>query len=511
MKRPYIGVISIKVTLWVSTVVIAIVALHIYIMRPERRFMEQKMRDSERIAEIIESHLLAEMAAGEPDNIQKHMELLPHNAGIYSVEIVNSEMRVRFSSDSTRVGKIVDPARDTPCVHCHSLSDRPPRTVYDAEGVGRIFAVDHVLRNESECKRCHQDRGPLLGNILVQVSLTDHDLIALSARRRLVTVGGVLLVLMLVAMGASIYWLVGRPAMRLLAKMDRVRRGDFDVGPPDSSKDEFGALERGFHIMVQRLQGVYGEMDAKIRERTQSLYEAQAQVMHQDKLANIGQLAAGVAHEIGNPLTAVDSMVQLMAIENEDKEIRDKATMIRGQIDRISEIVHGMSDMSRPLSLDVEYVDVNAVMGSVLTLVHYDARFKSVTVETDFDESLPMVEIVEDRLFGAFLNLAMNAADAMPGGGTLTIRTRRIVDSETVEITFRDTGHGVDAENLERIFDPYFTTKAQGRGTGLGLPMCKTFFEEIGGTLDFVSERGAGTTFTIRIPVDRGRKAKGDS
>jgi signal transduction histidine kinase len=282
--------------------------------------------------------------------------------------------------------------------------------------------------------------------------------------------------------------------------MNRVRRGDFDIGTPRRSRDEFDALESGFHDMVERLRGLYNEMEAKIQERTQTLYETQAQVIHQEKLANIGQLAAGVAHEIGNPLTAIDSMVQLLTVESDDPRIKEKTDKILQQVDRISEIVHGMSDLSRPLSMEVERVDVNDVIHSVLGLVRYDARFKKIDIKTALSDGLPPVRTVEDRLFGVCLNLMMNAADAMPDGGTLTIETR--LDVDVVEIGFTDTGVGIPPDHIGKVFDPYFTTKARGSGTGLGLSLCRSFFESMGGGIAVHSEVAVGTVFRARMKTE---------
>jgi signal transduction histidine kinase len=456
MKKDYLQGLTFRVTFWVSLIVIVIVSIHIYLMRPEQRFLEQKMLESERMARVIETHLLAEMVAGEPDNIQRHLEMLPDVDGIRRVEVVDPAMTVHFSSDSARVGMTIERATDPACKSCHDQSDLPERIVYDLEGVGKVFAVDHVLFNGSECQKCHGDQEAILGNILVELEFTEPDLAALSARRRLVVVGVILLVIMLFGMGAIVHGMVGRPAAALLDKMER--------------------------------------------ERTNKLYETQAQVMHQEKLAGIGQLAAGVAHEIGNPLTAIDSMTQLLALESDDPNVREKVSTIQRQVDRISEIVHSMADLSRPLPLDERFLNVNAVIHSVLALVRYDARFRHITIQTELDEEIPCVKTVEDRLFGVFLNIVLNAADAMPDGGVLHIRSAR--EGNAIIASFRDTGHGIAPEHLDRVFDAYFTTKEAGKGTGLGLSVCRSFLRGVGGDIDVVSELDKGTTFRVRVPIE---------
>jgi signal transduction histidine kinase len=241
-------------------------------------------------------------------------------------------------------------------------------------------------------------------------------------------------------------------------------------------------------------------MESRIRERTNALYQTQAQVMHQEKLAGIGQLAAGVAHEIGNPLTAIDSMTQLLAMESEAPEVREKVATIQRQVDRISEIVHNMADLSRPLALDEQFVNVNAVIHSVLALVRYDARFRRIKTHTDLDEAMPRVKTVEDRLFGVFLNLVLNAADAMPGGGTLEVSSGR--EGDVIVVSFRDTGHGIVPEHIDKVFDAYFTTKAAGKGTGLGLSVCRSFLRAIGGDIGVESNPATGTAFHVRLPSE---------
>jgi signal transduction histidine kinase len=482
--------------------VITIVTTHILLMRPGQRVFEQKLQEAEYVASVIEGQVLAEMLAGAPDNIEHHVEFLQRLEGVHRVEIIDTSMTVRASTYKPRVGARVDRQEDLPCRVCHAEGTDPPElVVYEQEGMGRIVAIDHVLYNKPECRKCHDTGGPILGNVLVELSLLDGDLEALAVRNRLIVVGGILLVVMFIGMGVTIRFLVGRPAADLLAKINRIEEGDFDMEATRRSNDEFGYLETGIVKMVDRLRELYSGMEAVIEERTKTLYETQAQVIHQEKLAGIGQLAAGVAHEIGNPLTAIDSLAQLLEleIESDDTSIREKVSIIQAQVGRISEIVHNMADLSRPLSLVNQRVNVVTVLQSVIRLVKYDARFQKIEITTDCAEDLPHIITIEDRLFGVFLNLALNAADAMPDGGRLEISAR--VEGDDIVIDFRDSGHGIAQNHLEKIFDAYFTTKEAGRGTGLGLTVCKTFFQNQGGNIEVESEVGKGSLFRVRVPV----------
>ncbi len=510
----YTNSISFRITFWLTLVICAIVSFHIYLVSPEKRFYEQKSLESERLARVIESHLVTEMMSGALDNVQIHLERLSGESGIHRVEIISaSDSKVHFSTESSRRGKVVDRMSDDPCVRCHALAGGPPpRLVFNETGVGRIFAVDHLLLNRKECAGCHADDGPVIGNLLVEISLTDVDYAMLRADRRLMVSGGALLLVLLVGVAYTVHHFVGRPVARLVGKMNRIESGDLAVEIPISADNEFRYLEVAFRNMVGKLREVYAGMERTIRSRTHSLYETQAQVIHQEKLVGIGQLAAGVAHEIGNPLTAIDSLAQLIAVETDDPKVLEKVETIQGQVSRISEIVHGMADLSRPLSLEKRPVSVNRVLRSMLGLARYDARFKPIEVRTDLDEKLPVVETVEDRLFCVFLNLALNAADAMPDGGVLDIRTT--AEADAIVVLFRDSGVGIPPENLKKIFDPFFTTKEPGRGTGLGLSVCRTALRDIGGDVEVESIHGEGATFRVIIPqVERAAeegKARGE-
>jgi signal transduction histidine kinase len=479
--------------------VTAIVAIHLWIVQPEKRFYEDKRLEAERLALVLESHLLAEMMGGKPDNIQRHMALLPGLSGISQVDVLDTQMVVRFSTDSTRVGQRLDRNRHPRCQACHARPALPVSVVHEGGSEVTTFMVNHVLHNEPRCRRCHGEDPSNLGNIVVELILTPQDLEQLAASRRLLLSGAILLLVLLAGLAALIYTMVGRPAAALGRKMKLIQAGTFDIGRPRAATDELGLLDRGFHQMVDELRSLYAHMEERIRERTDSLYRTQAQVMHQEKLAALGQLAAGVAHEIGNPLTSIDSMVQLLAMQTDDPEQRESLRVVQRQVDRMAEIVHHMSDLSRPLSVTSAEVDINQVLESVLGLVRFDPRFRKIAIRRELDYELPRLRIIEDRLFGVLLNLALNAADAMPEGGELSVRSW--AEGDHLAVAVADSGHGIPLEHRERIFEPFFTTKSPDRGTGLGLSVCRTFLEGVGGWITVESEPGQGAIFTVRIPL----------
>ncbi|SPQ00250.1 putative Histidine kinase [Candidatus Sulfobium mesophilum] len=250
------------------------------------------------------------------------------------------------------------------------------------------------------------------------------------------------------------------------------------------------------------------------------------QLFQASKLASIGKLTAGISHEIGNPLASISSLVQeIRSLRGEtfsqvpyrdgetpvsennhgngDGEdslfLEESLRTINNHIERIAKIVRSLGDFARTSSREKIKSNVSEILDRTVNLVRYDKRFKNVRLVSNI-EPIPELMINADRMQQVFLNLMLNAIDAMPSGGTLTVSMKRRGDS--VEIVFSDTGVGIDEVIIDRIFDPFFTTKPFGKGTGLGLSMCYGIIREHNGTISVKSKKGEGTTFTINLPVE---------
>ncbi|HEY6010165.1 MAG TPA: ATP-binding protein, partial [Nitrospirota bacterium] len=217
------------------------------------------------------------------------------------------------------------------------------------------------------------------------------------------------------------------------------------------------------------------------------------------KHASVGRLAAGVAHEIGNPLASISSLVQELLAENISPFEKESLGTINQQVHRIARIVRNLGDFARLYPRQKVPMNLRDILENTLNLVRYDKNFRKIEIRTDVRET-PPIKIDPDQIQQVFLNLILNARDAMPDGGKLSISVG--VADGSVEMRFSDTGHGVDAEVRDKIFDPFFSTKGPSKGTGLGLSICYSIIKDHGGTIEIDSEKGQGTRFTIRIPVE---------
>ena len=217
------------------------------------------------------------------------------------------------------------------------------------------------------------------------------------------------------------------------------------------------------------------------------------------KHASVGRLAAGVAHEIGNPLASISSLVQELQTEDVPSFEKDSLSTINQHVLRIARIVRNLGDFARLYPRQKMPTSLGDILETTLSLVRYDKNFRKVEIRTAVQDT-PPIKIDPDQIQQVFLNLILNARDAMPDGGTLDISVKRVGDH--VEMCFADTGHGIDAEVRDKVFDPFFSTKGPTKGTGLGLSISYSIIKDHGGTIEIDSEKGKGTRFTIRIPVE---------
>jgi len=306
---------------------------------------------------------------------------------------------------------------------------------------------------------------------------------------------GTTLIAMIVALIVSSFSAKGilRPITDLVSASGRWAKGDFDHQVKITRKDEIAKLEEMFNFMAISLK----ERDDKLREY------ADQQIMKSERLATIGQLAAGVAHEINNPLGTISIYAQMILDElgKDDESCRESIAVVMKQTNRAGRIVKDLLEFARQSEPEMRMLNVNDVLAKALAVITHPAEMQNVRMLTYLSPELPDIRGDSNKLEQVFVNIIVNALQAMPAGGELTAHTRMTTDAGFVEIEISDTGCGIPEEHLSKLFDPFFSTKRTGEGTGLGLSVTLGIIERHNGTIEVKSKVGEGSTFTIRLPA----------
>jgi len=390
--------------------------------------------------------------------------------------------------------------------------------------------------------------GKVVGGLSVNLSLAD-VMANIVESQRLVVLFIIIFSLVLIGFGSFLLSrVIVNPIKNLLNITGKIRDGQFDHKIHVTAKNEIGQLMDSFNEMAERL----GENKKRLEDHIRSLEitnrrlkRAQEDLLISEKLASIGRLAAGVAHEVGNPLGAILGYTKILqeGMDSREEEL-NYLRRIEKEIDRINHIVRELLDFSRPTKFEVQELEVNTTIENTISLVSHQKSFKRIETKLDLEPNLPRVRADESQLQQVLINLFLNAADAMPDGGTLSVSTeetvvsrgtetefeaifprRRRSDPETsdyshlrkfkplpliydkysegdrlVRINISDTGCGIKKGDLPKIFDPFFTNKPPGKGTGLGLSISLRIIELFNGEIKVESQMGKGSTFTILLP-----------
>jgi two-component system NtrC family sensor kinase len=318
---------------------------------------------------------------------------------------------------------------------------------------------------------------------------------------------GVLLVLLL-----SFFITTGiiRPLKEMVASTRKIAEGDLSHEVPITSRDEIGQLAESFNHMLVRLKQArqeledYGRvLEEKVEERSQQLRKIQLQLMQSEKLASLGRLASGVAHEINSPLTGILTFSHLLMRRLKDRpDLQKELELIVRETTRVSAIARGLLDFARESKPQKRPCNINDLIRHTLSLVERQAVFQNIRIVKNLDPQVPIILLDANQIQQVFMNILLNAADAMLQEGTLTITSNYPGRDSFVQVKITDTGCGIPEENLSRIFDPFFTTKADKKGTGLGLAVSYGIIDRHRGRIEVQSELGRGTAITIHLPLE---------
>jgi len=491
----------------------------------------QAVGDSAKLSEVLIKSTRFAMLENKPSEVSQIIGDVGAHEDIEKVRILSKDGTIIHSSQADEIGQMVDQEAES-CLACHqnekSLEESPtigrPR-FFTGEDGRRMLGSTAVIRNEPSCSNssCHKHSADsaVLGvlDIVYPLEAIEHTLRTNTYKLIGFSIGFIILA------GLLLSYLVNRmiflPLRDLHEGSARLAEGDLEKSIPVRSKDEFGQLANSFNAMTQALEESYQDLEnwghtleEKVEKASRELQIAHAETARSEKLASVGLLAAGIAHELNNPLTGVLTFAHLVRKNMPDgsPDAEDLDLVIR-ETKRCAGIIRRLLDFSREKTPEKDYHDLNKIIEDALQLIEQPTQVENISLVTDLDRNLPDIWLDEDLIKQVIMNMLVNARHAIDGGGSITIKTapcpdERRPDSVTtsgdmVEITITDTGCGIPAEDLPKVFDPFFTTKGVGKGTGLGLSVSHGTVIAHRGAIEVESEVGKGTQFRIYLAVDR--------
>ncbi len=300
--------------------------------------------------------------------------------------------------------------------------------------------------------------------------------------------------------------LLTKPLTELRDGARRIGSGDLDYRLSLRTHDEIEQVAGEFNRMADQLRAFYSELEARIREKTEALEKTHQRLVQSEKLAAIGTLAAGVAHEINNPLDGIlNCIARIRKKPGDAGQLKSYLDLMTEALLRIGTVVRQLLDFSRRQELSLQPTNLGAVVEEALSMADYNLRESAIALEKDLAPDAPPIMGDAHHLQQVFLNLILNAIAAMPEGGTLRVRSHVPADAVgPLCVEIQDTGMGIPEDQIDRIFDPFYTTKAVGQGTGLGLSVSFNIIKEHHGTIEVESIPGEGTTFRVHLPILEG-------
>ncbi|HXU07693.1 MAG TPA: ATP-binding protein [Blastocatellia bacterium] len=475
----------------------------------------------DRIADTIKRSTRFGMLNNHREQVHQTINAIASQPGMNKIRIYNEEGRVSFSTDENETASQVDKKAEA-CYGCHAEQqplarlNRPDRTrIYSGANGERILGLINPIENEPSCSNadCHAHPASqqILGVVDVTMSLAKVDETIASGNRQVIMnlVGAIVIISLMV--GFLMWVMVNRPVKRLIVGTKRVAAGDLDYKIKVGSQDEIGELASSFNRMTAELKQANCEindwartLESRVEEKTAELKQAHENLLHVERMASIGKLAAIVAHEINNPLAGILVYAKLLLKKlggSASEESRQHLSMIASESARCGDIVKNLLQFSRQTKVNPAPHDLNEIITQSIRLIQHKIDLMGITVESRLDESINHVVCDAQQIKQALVALFINACEAMkPQEGILGVESRHLANRNAVEIEISDNGIGMNDETRKQIFEPFFTTKEQGKGVGLGLAVVYGIVDAHSGEIDVRSSPGIGTTFVIRLP-----------
>lgn len=520
--------ISAKLIGSLLVVMVVIFALLGYLnIRLHRQHLEAAtLASAERVSDVIRRSTTYYMLRNDREGLYHAIQTIADEPGMIKVRIFDQEGRVSYSTDPHEVNHVLDKSAEA-CYGCHTQSqpltrlNRPDRfRIYRNGGGHRVLGIITPLENQPDCSNaaCHAHPASqqVLGVLDTNLSLEKADVqLADSSARMLFYIAGAMLIVTLLSW-LFVWRVVDKPIKALRKGTEHLSQGELGYQIEVRSHDEVGDLAHSFNDMSLQLRSANKQivnwaktLEDRVEQKTSELKRAHEHVLHVEKMASIGKMAAVVAHEVNNPLSGILTYAKLLqkwvasgrVSHEKQEEAMQCLELIASESRRCGDLIKNLLTLSRTAPINVQPTDLHAVINRCLLLVRHQLDLVGIQLQLNLADALPLVPCDAAQMEQVFLALIMNAIDAMPRGGNLWINTCVDDQANEIKIQIRDDGAGIAPDILPHIFEPFLTTKESGRGVGLGLAISRGIVEGHKGRIEVESELGRGTKFTITIPA----------
>jgi two-component system, NtrC family, sensor kinase len=489
-------------------------------VRLHRQHLEAaRFAAAERMTDVVHHSTSYYMLRNDREALAHIVSTLGKEPGISRLRIMDEKGRVGFSTQASEIGTLVN-------VPGARLPEQQTNIVSTAQG--RHLSIVSPIPNSPSCSsgacHFHPESETILGTLNLNLSLADADADVRKASLQFVSYSALAILFILATIGVLVWYFVHEPVRLLRNGTERLGHGDLGVQLPVRSHDELGELATSFNEMSRQLDEAREESNAwaqsledRVRRKSAELKRAHDQMMQAEKLTSLGKLAAVVAHEINNPLSGILTYAKLLrrwiergdSLEGHAIEMRDSLQLIENESRRCGDIVRNLLTFARVQPLNISDFDVNRIVIATMKLVEHKLELGNITPRLDLGEHLPQLRGDSGQIEQLLLALIMNAIEAMPREGNLHVSTSS-PDDESIVIRIEDDGMGIPPDILPRLFEPFMTTKEEGKGVGLGLAISRAIVDRHGGRIEVASEVSRGTTFTITIPCGTGAPAESE-
>jgi len=499
------------------------------------QMMSQVLESANNVSDFIKSSTHYSMLQNRKEDVYQIIRTIGSQTGIEGIRIYNKRGQITFSTDKTEQGRVVDLKAEA-CYGCHDQA-RPLESVpvgsrtriYAGADGRRVLGLINPIRNELACSSAgchsHPEERTVLGVLDVRMSLEKVDASIAKAQLQIVIVAVALVLLVAIGSVAFLSFTVLRPVKKLMEGTQAISSGNLDYEIKMNAKDEIGQLASSFNRMTHSLQQAEKEnrewsttLEQRVKEKTEELNEIHQRILQIEKMASLGRLSATVAHELNNPLEGILTYAKLIGrrlrkLAGRSDEVEQTIAdieLVQRETERCGTVVNNLLLFSKKQVGEFVLVPVRQIVEKAQQLVQHHLEISNVQLEAKFPHREVMLLCDENQIEQALVALFVNAVEAMPDGGRLSVGVeQRHADGE-VEILVEDTGVGIPAEDVEHVFEPFYTTKKNAQGVGLGLSVVYGIVERHGGTITVASEVGKGTRFILRFltPMSRTEQSR---